>query len=373
MEEAMRVGILTAGGDCPGLNAAIRAVAKSLIHEQRAEVIGFEDGFLGVLERRFRPLGLLDVSGILTAGGTILGTDNRCNPFRYASRAGADVSDELIACFRDQRLDALVVIGGEGTMIVAQGLMRKGVPIVGVPKTIDNDVVGTERTIGFDTAMTIAADALSRIHTTSQSHHRVFLVETMGRHAGWNALYAGLASGADVILLPEIEFDLEVVADVCRRRERGGPRFTLISVAEGAKLGGHVAVRAKVPESAEPERLGGIAEKIASELGTRVASEVRSIVLGHTQRGGSPTAADRVLATAFGSHAAALVAAGGFGRMVALHNQRLTSVAIDEIAGRVRQVPADSPLIGAAHALGISFGNTIPAGHRGETFTRSPL
>ena len=238
----MRVGLLTGGGDCPGLNAVIRAVTKSLIREG-ADVVGFEDGYLGLIEDRHRPLSFRDVSGILTRGGTILGTSNIANPFRYHAAGGADVSDRAVEHYRALGLDALVVVGGDGTMSIAHGLQEKGMTLVGVPKTIDNDLVGTERTFGFDTAVSIAAEAIDRLHSTAQSHHRVMILETMGRYAGWIALHAGLASGADVILIPEMPFELDEVARVCRAREEGGQRFTIIAMAEGARpAGGEMTV-----------------------------------------------------------------------------------------------------------------------------------
>jgi ATP-dependent phosphofructokinase / diphosphate-dependent phosphofructokinase len=216
MAKGLRVGVLTGGGDAPGFNAVIRAVTKSLILEHNAEVIGFEDGFLGLIEQRMRVLSYQDVSGILTRGGTILGTNNKANPFSYYKRGYADVSSEVVRYYKALNLDALVVIGGDGSMSIAHGLEAKGLRMVGVPKTIDNDIVGTDRSFGFDTAVAIAADAIDRLHTTAQSHNRVMIVETMGRYAGWIALYAGVASGADVILIPEYEYDIAEVARVCK-------------------------------------------------------------------------------------------------------------------------------------------------------------
>jgi 6-phosphofructokinase 1 len=356
----MRVGVLTGGGDCPGLNAALRAVAKSLMIGQRAQILGIEDGWLGLAERRARPLSFRDVSGIIQQGGTILGADNRTNLLQLASRGGTDVTGEVAQWCRDLALDALVVLGGNGTMCVARRLQEQGVPIVGIPKTIDNDVVGTERTIGFDSAVTIATEAVDRIHTTSQSHHRVFLIETMGRETGWLALHASLASGTDVVLLPEIEFDLDAVARICHERQSSGPRFTIIVVAEGARpKGGALVIRERIEHSGEQVRLGGISMVLAERLKQEVEGEVRAIVLGHVQRGGSPTAHDRVLATALGSAASDLVGERRFGQMVAVQGNRLTSVPLGEVADRTRFVPADSPLLAAAMAVGTSLG--VPA------------
>lgn len=353
----MRVGVLTGGGDCPGLNAALRAVAKSLMIGPRAQILGIEDGWLGLAERRARPLSFRDVSGIIQLGGTILGADNRTNLLRLASRGGVDVTEEAAQWCREIGLDALVVLGGNGTMCVARRLQERGLPIVGIPKTIDNDVVGTERTIGFDTAVTIAAEAVDRIHTTSQSHHRVFLIETMGRETGWLALHASLAGGADVVLLPEFEFQIDEVARVCEQRRNSGPRFTIVVVAEGAKpTDGSIVIRERIEHSGEQVRLGGVSMVLAERLKAAVDGEVRAIVLGHVQRGGPPTAHDRVLATALGSAAADLVSARRFGHMVAVQGNRLTSVPLAEVADRTRFVPVDSPLLAAVTAVGASLG-----------------
>ncbi|HEY0824433.1 MAG TPA: ATP-dependent 6-phosphofructokinase [Ramlibacter sp.] len=358
MTTPRRVGVLTGGGDSPGLNAVIRAVTKSLILDRGAEVVGFVDGFAGMVERQARPLTLRDVSGILTLGGTILGTSNKANPFAYHLRGNADLSGEAVRYVRGElKLDAVVAIGGDGTMSIAHRLQQAGIPMVGVPKTIDNDLMYTDRTFGFDTAVAIATEAIDRLHTTAQSHHRVMILETMGRYAGWIALYAGVASGADVILIPEMEYDIEEVARVCRAREQGGQRYTLICVAEGAKpVGGQLAIRQVVADSPDPLRLGGISGVLEQQLSQRLTSEVRKTMLGHVQRGGTPTAFDRTLATAFGAYAAALVAGGHFGRMVATQEGRLTSVAIADVANRQRLVSPDAPMVAAALAVGTSFG-----------------
>ncbi len=352
----MRVGLLTGGGDCPGLNAVIRAVTKSLILEG-ADVVGFEDGYLGLIEDRHRALSFRDVSGILTRGGTILGTSNVANPFRYHDAGGADVSDQAVANYRNAGLDALVVVGGDGTMSIAHGLQEKGLALVGVPKTIDNDLVGTERTFGFDTAVSIAAEAIDRLHSTAQSHHRVMILETMGRYAGWIALHAGLASGADVILIPELPFSLDEVVRICRAREQGGQRFTIISMAEGARqAGGEMTVQRTIADSPDPIRLGGACQLLGSELESHLESEVRTTILGHVQRGGTPTPFDRVLATRFGTQAAQAVAAGRSGVMVAQQRAAMVEVPFAEIANRVRTVPDDDPLVAAGRMLGVSFG-----------------
>ncbi len=352
----MRVGILTGGGDCPGLNAVIRAVAKSLMLQCDAQVVGIEDGFLGLIERRTRELGYIDVSGILARGGTILGTHNKANPFSYFGRDGADVSEEVMAYYDELGLDAVVALGGDGTMSICHRLQEMGMNIVGVPKTIDNDIVATDRTFGFDTAVFIATEAIDRLQTTGQSHQRVMILETMGRYAGWIALHAGIAGGADVILLPELAFSVDEIARVCLARE-DRQRFTIICVAEGAKSAdGSMIVKERIEDSPDPLRLGGIANWLKEQLRPRIDSEIRTVVLGHVQRGGSPTPFDRILATNFGTMAASLVAKQRFGRMVALQDQHLTSVPLEEVANQTRTVPHDAMSILAAYSVGTSFG-----------------
>jgi 6-phosphofructokinase 1 len=352
-----RVGVLTGGGDCPGLNAALRAVTKTLVRQHNAEVVGIRDGYHGLIERSVQPLTYQDVSGILTRGGTILGASNKANPFNYPPSGGANVSAKAVRTYRDLALDALVAIGGDGTMSIANGLSDLGLNVVGVPKTIDNDLQGTDRTFGFDTAVSIATEAIDRIHTTAQSHHRVMIVETMGRYSGWIALHAGTASGADVILIPEIEYDLDTVAEVCEQREQGGQRFTIIAIAEGAKpVGGERAVREHIEASTDPVRLGGIGRVLADQLKERLNSEVRTTTLGHMQRGGTPTAYDRNLATIFGTRAANLVASETYDVMVALQGNSFTEVPLAEVADTIRRVPLDDPLIASARDVGTSFG-----------------
>ena len=352
----MKIGILTGGGDCPGLNAVIRAVAKSLILQCEAEVIGFEEGFLGMIEKKYRILKYRDVSGILTAGGTILGTHNKANPFSYYKEDGADVSERVMENYNDLGLDGVVIIGGDGTMSIGHRMNQMGMRAVGVPKTIDNDLEHTDRTFGFDTAVAIATDAVDRLQTTGQSHGRVMILETMGRYAGWIALHAGMAGGADVILLPEIPFDVDEVARVCQERA-GRQRFTVIVVAEGAKpKDGEQVVRETIEDSPDPIRLGGIGNHLAEELKKRIDSEVRTTILGHIQRGGTPTAFDRILATNFGIYAAELVARERFGRMVALKQGRMRSIPLEEVADKTRYVPVQSLMVYSALAVGTSFG-----------------
>ena len=352
----MRVGILTGGGDCPGLNAVIRAVAKSLMVECDAEIVGFKDGFLGMIERRSKPLTYMDVSGILAQGGTILGTHNRVNPTNFYGADGADVSDQVKAYYDELGLDGVVVLGGDGTMSICHAMSQHGMNFIGVPKTIDNDLMQTDQTFGFDTAVAIATDAIDRLQTTGQSHQRVMILETMGRYAGWIALYSGIAGGADVILIPEVPYDIDEIARVCESR-KDRQRFTIIVVAEGAKpAGGGMTVREQVDDSPDPIRLGGVGNVIRHELEKRIDSEIRTTVLGHIQRGGTPTPFDRVLATKFGCYAASLVATGQWGRMVALQDNRLTSVELDKVANQTKLVQRDSMAVASALGIGASFG-----------------
>jgi len=351
----MRVGVLTGGGDCPGLNAVIRAVTKSLIQHGRCEVLGIEDGFEGLMggTPRVRTLGWRDVSGILHRGGTILGTSNSGNPLR-----DEDTVQQVAGHVRALGLDTLVVIGGDGTMSLAHGLQQRiGLPCIGVPKTIDNDIAHCERSFGFDTAVATATDGLRRIESTAYSHHRVMIVETMGRHAGWLALESGIAAGADVILLPEIDFDLGVVVQRCKEREQR-QRYTIICIGEGAKeRGADLTVRERIAHSPEPMRLGGVANVLRERLQPHLDSEVRATVLGHLQRGGDPTPFDRVLATRFGHRAAQLVIEGASGRMVTLQHGEIGSVAMSDVAHVQRTVPQDHDLIVTARDIGICFGD----------------
>lgn len=357
MASTRRVGLLTGGGDCPGLNAVIRAVSKSLMLQYGVQIIGFVNGFEGLVKQRIRKLEYRDVSGILTLGGTILGSSNKCNPFQYHERGGANVSASVLQYYHELGLDAIVGIGGDGTMSILHRFQELGINTVGVPKTIDNDLVGTDRTFGFDTAVSIAVEAIDRLSTTAQSHSRVMIIETMGRYAGWIALYAGVGGGADVILVPEIEYDVNEIARVCRERELGGQHFTIIAIAEGARpKGGEMTVGEVVSDSPDPIRLGGVGHMLKDQLSKLIRSEIRTSVLGHIQRGGTPTAFDRNLATLFGSYAAAMVADRQYGRMVALQDNRVNSIALSEVANRTRTVPPDSPMIASAIAVGTSFG-----------------
>ncbi len=352
-----RVAILTGGGDCPGLNAVIRAVTKSLIRHGNAEVLGIADGFEGLMGEnpRVKPLTWDEVSGILHQGGTILGTSNSANPLRDAATL-----EQTGRNIRALGLDVVVAIGGDGTMSLAHGLEQVGLRCVGVPKTIDNDIASCERSFGFDTAVATVTEGLRRIESTAMSHHRVMIVETMGRHAGWLALEAGIAGAADIILLPEIDFDLQAVIDVCRARE-ARQRYTIICIGEGAKeSGASLTVREHVAHSPDPVRLGGVGHVLRERLQPHLKSEVRTTVLGHVQRGGDPTPFDRVLATRFGHHAAQLVMRGQFGRMVTLQGGEIGSVEISQVANVQRTITLDHSLLVMARDIGISLGERAP-------------
>jgi phosphofructokinase-like protein len=364
MPQIRRIGVLTGGGDAPGLNAVIRAVVKSACNGG-IEVLGIEDSFDGLIEPgRTRVLGPRDVTGILRLGGTILGTTNRGNPFAYpvTTKDGkVDYSDRVTENFHRSGLDALVVIGGDGTLTIAHQLSQKGIPIVGVPKTIDNDIVGTASCFGFDTAVDFATDAIDRLHSTAEAHHRVMVVEVMGRYAGWIALYAGVAGGADVILMPEIPFDLNVVAARLREREKFGARFSIVVVAEGAvPIGGRVTL-ISAGDAATAERLGGLSAICARELEKMTGKETRYVVLGHLQRGGTPTSHDRTLATRFGGKAVECVLKGEFDVMVASQPPDIVTVPLESVVGTQKRVPADFDLIRTARAMGITFGDGVAA------------
>ncbi len=355
-----RIGVLTGGGDAPGLNAVIRAVVKAGTN-RGCEVIGLEDSFDGLIERdRWRRLTPHDVTGILRIGGTILGTTNRGNPFAYpieTSGGTCDYSSRCIEMFHELALGALVVIGGDGTLAIAHQFQQRGIPIVGVPKTIDNDIVETTNTFGFDSAVAFATDAIDRLHSTAEAHHRVMVVEVMGRYAGWIALYAGLAGGADVILIPEIPFDLTKVAERIKARDGLGARFSIVVVAEGARPVGGATSLVRAAGGGYAEKLGGIGARVATDLEPLTGKEARYVVLGHLQRGGAPTSYDRVLATRFGARAVELVLDGQFGHMVAFQPPNIVAVPLEKVVGRTRHVPVDFDAIRTARAVGVSLGD----------------
>ncbi|NLZ38626.1 MAG: 6-phosphofructokinase [Firmicutes bacterium] len=359
-----RIAILTGGGDCPGLNAVIRAVAKTAIHHYGVEVIGILDGFGGMINNKSIVLQDQHVSGILHRGGTILGTTNRDNPFRYPVRQQngktiwGDVSEQAIANLEKMGVDALVVVGGDGSLSIAYELFQKGVPVVGIPKTIDNDLSATDLTFGFDTALTTATDAIDKLHTTAESHHRVMLLEVMGRNAGWIALHSGTAGGGDVILIPEIPFTYEAICEKIAERRRRGKKFSIIVVAEGAKLpDGQLVYQEMVPDNPHLNKLGGVANVIGSIIQQQCQVQTRVTVLGHLQRGGTPTAFDRILGTRFGVKAAKLIMEKQFGSMTCLKGNEILSVPLGDAVKEQKLVKPDSELVQAAKAVGISFGD----------------
>jgi 6-phosphofructokinase 1 len=359
----VRIAISTGGGDAPGLNAVIRAVVLSAI-QRGWKCYGIQRGYEGLLSfEGVVPLDRDAVRGITHLGGTILGTTNRGNPFRYVRRDAegkeyeTDRSDELVAAFHASGFEALVSIGGDGSLQIASALHKKGIPVVCVPKTIDNDVSGTQRTFGFDTAVSTATDAIDKLHSTAESHERVMVVELMGRYAGWISLYSGISGSADVILLPEIPFDIEKVCEKIRSRDAAGRRFSIVVVAEGARpLDGTIELLER-RGAGTVDRLGGIANRVGQAIAERTGKEVRSLVLGHLQRGGSPTTYDRLLGLRFGAAAVRAIADGEFGVMVGLNNGVITRVAIDEVVGRPHNVPPDSDIVATARELGISLGD----------------
>jgi len=363
MKIPKRIAVLTAGGDCPGLNAVIRAVTKKAIHDYGMKVIGIEDGYDGLIHGHSRNLESHDVSGILTVGGTILGTSNTGNPYKYAVEEGGkvvvkDLSRQAIANLKRLKVGAVVCIGGDGTLGIAYRLYRDGIPTVGVPKTIDNDIIGTEITFGFDSAVSIVTEGIDRVHTTAQSHHRIMIVEVMGRRAGWIALFGGIAGGGDIILIPEIPYDVAKVARVVKERHKRGKRFSIVVISEGAKpRGGDVVVRRLVKDGSEPVRLGGVGFVLGEQLEKATGLETRTVVMGHLQRGGTPTPFDRVLATQLGSRAIDMTVRGEFGHMMGMQRGRLVNVPLETVAKGQRTVPRECPLIATARSLGASFGD----------------
>jgi 6-phosphofructokinase 1 len=354
-----RIGILTGGGDCPGLNACIRAIAKTAILNYDMEVIGIKDGFLGLIENRFLNISYADVSGILTLGGTFLGASNKANPFRHPDFKGRlkDVSKRAVENYRAMELDGLACIGGDGTLNIAYKLYKKGVKLVGIPKTIDYDLKQTDATIGFDTALVTATQAIDKLHTTAQSHHRVMVIEVMGRYAGWLALYSGLAGGGDIILLPEMPYDIKKVCEIVLKRNRRGKRFSIVVVSEGARpKHGKMIVKKIVKDSTDPIRLGGVGNKIAGDIEKITGLETRVTVLGHLQRGGEPTPFDRILATRFGVAGCELAVKGDFGKVVTLKAGNIKAVDLAKAVGDIKRVNLKDPVIKTAMAVGTSFG-----------------
>jgi len=358
-----RIGVLTGGGDCPGLNAVIRAVVKSGIIQHGVQAYGIRDGYEGLVKDKMVKLNYESVSGILTVGGTILGTSNTADPFHYVEEGGhpasaQDLSDQCVENARKADLDVLFCIGGDGTLSIAHRLAQKGLAIIGVPKTIDNDLAGTDVTFGFDTAVQIVADAIDRLHTTAMSHHRAMVIETMGRYAGWLALVGGMAGGGDIILIPEIPYTMENVCGAVHARSHRGKRFSIVVVAEGVKMpGSGYAVRQRVEGGHDKIRLGGVGVWLAAEIEAAAGVESRAVVLGHIQRGGTPTAHDRVLATRFGYEALMQAVNGNFDVMVGLQGTEVVPVPLAEVAGKQRLVRPECDYVRAARAVGTSFGD----------------
>jgi len=336
----MRIGILTAGGDCPGINAAIRGVGKTAISEYGMTVLGISSGFRGLIEKEFIELEENQLSGMLTLGGTILGT-SRDKPFKNDPVTGINLSKIIKKNYKEIGLDALVVIGGNGTQKTAAKLAAEGLNIIGLPKTIDNDVYGTDVTFGFDTAVSIATEAIDRLHSTANSHKRIMVIELMGHNAGWLSLYAGIAGGGDVILIPEIPYDMDIVARYLEKRAKNKKPYSIVVVAEGI------------------ERPKGVpaASFISQSIMEKTGLETRETILGYVQRGGSPTAMDRILATRYGAHAVELIAEGKFGRMVCKTGETITSVPLEQVGGRLKLVPPDHPIINKSRKMRICFGD----------------
>lgn len=357
-----RIGILTGGGDCPGLNAVIRSIAKPAMAHFHSTVIGIMDGYEGMVEGHHRELTPFDVTGIINVGGTILGTSNKGDPFRYPMGSPpnirvVDASQQVVEHYRNLRLDALITIGGDGTQVIADKLADMGLNIIGVPKTIDNDLEATDITFGHDSARAVATEAIDRLQTTASAHHRVMVVETMGRYAGWIALGAGLAGGADIILIPEIPFSWDSVFEAVLKRSKGA-KFSIVCVAEGAKpKGSDVVVKEMDKRRTDPVRLGGIGELVAKQIEQETGLETRVTVLGHVQRGGSPSPFDRILATRFGAVALQAAARGEFGVMASLQRNQVVTVPLKQAVGKQRLVPLDSQLIFAARAVETCLGD----------------
>ncbi|NWF93103.1 MAG: 6-phosphofructokinase [Syntrophaceae bacterium] len=358
-----RIAILTGGGDCPGINAVIRAVVKKAINEKGMEVIGIEDAYHGIIHNQYRKLTYDDVSGILTLGGTILGTSKTANPYHYAIKKGGkiefqDRSNIVLKNIKRLDLSCLVCIGGDGTLGIAYRLFEDGVPIVGLPKTIDNDLRGTDITFGFDSAVSIATEGIDRIHTTAQSHHRVMIVEVMGHRAGWVALYSGVAGGGDIILIPEIPYDINIIAEKVKERNKRGRRFSIVVVAEGARpKGGDMVIQRIVRESSDPIRLGGIGFVLGKQIEKITGLETRTVVMGHLLRGGTPTPFDRILATGLGAKAVDMIEEKEFGYMVGVRGNSFVKVPLSDVAKGPKAVPLDHPMVKAARSLGTSFGD----------------
>lgn len=357
-----RIGVLTSGGDCPGLNAAIRAVVKSAINNYGYEVIGFRDGYRGLVQNRFEKLELSDVSGILDKGGTILGTTNRYNPFsvpfdKDGNKNVRDMSDRIKENLAMHEIDCLVVIGGDTTVRYAGILAEKGIPVVAVPKAIENDIYGTDITFGFMTAVNTATEAIDKLHSTAEAHHRVMILEVMGRASGWVALESGMAGGADVILIPEIPYDINKVARAILERRNAGKGFSIIVAAEGARPLGGLKDESVEDLMDESTYQGGTSNYLAKELESLTSIETRITVLGYLQRGGDPSPYDRILATRFGATAVNMIEKSDINKMVCVDHHTIKSISLQDTAGKVRLVTPNGELAGIARDMGVSFGD----------------
>jgi Phosphofructokinase. len=362
--ENFRIGIATCGGDCPGLNSVIRAVVKTAIHNYGYEVIGFKDGYLGLVYNRFMKLKLEDASGLLDKGGTILGTTNDFDPFHVlvdldGEKQYRDMSDRVLDTLRMHEIQCLIVIGGTNTIEIADKLIKKGINIIAIPKTIDNDVPSTDVTIGFMTSVDTATQALDKLHSSAESHHRVMILEIMGSSSGWVSLQSGIAGGADIVLIPEIPYDVNLVARRVLERKNEGKGFSIIVVSDGSRPLGY-----KPKEDAEEENkfddkqpFDGVGTRLAVELEKLTRLDVKVTVLGYLQRGGEPSPYDRILATRLGASAVDMIAEGRYNMMAAIRNDQLCPVKISDIAGRIKTVPLDGELIKIARSIGISFGD----------------
>jgi 6-phosphofructokinase 1 len=357
-----RIGILTGGGDCPGLNPVIRAVVKTAIGKYKMSVIGFKNGYKGLYHNEAVELTLENTSGILHRGGTILYSSNKDNLFDYlvpgenGELVKKDVSSVGAANIKQNKVDAMIIIGGDGTLTSGRDFARLGVPVIGVPKTIDNDLSSTDTTFGFDTAVAVATECIDRIHSTAESHHRIITVEIMGRYAGFLALSSGVAGGADVILIPEIPYDINKVAAHIKERMKSGKEFSIIAVAEGAKsVTGEISVMKVVADSPDPIRFGGVAAKLAHDIEPLVDHEVRAVQLGHIQRGGDASPADRILSVRYGVHAVDMIKRGEFGKMACLRNGKMSEAYLNDVIANNKYVDPGDELVKCAKALGMSF------------------
>lgn len=364
MADIKRIGILTGGGDCPGLNPVIRAVVRTAVLKYGVEVCGIKNGYRGLYLGEIVPLTLENTSGILPVGGTVLYSSNKDNLFKYAVEENGetvikDMSHVGVENLKKAGIDALIIVGGDGTLTSGRDFSNLGVKVIGVPKTIDNDLASTDTTFGFDTAVGVATEALDRLHTTASSHHRIMVLEVMGRYAGWIGLHAGVAGGADAIMIPEIPYDITKIADAINKRKENGKSFSVVVVSEGARpIDGDVVVSKVIEDSPDPIRLGGIGNKVADELEKLCGLEARATILGHLQRGGSPTAYDRILSTRYGSYAVDLAMEGKFGNMVTLKGNEMSYDSLNNVIGqKSKNVDPEGELIKFAKNIGIAFGD----------------